>query len=187
MNDFFHKIIGIEQKPVQKWGNSFEIYEIEKITAPKRLRSKGVVVGGTIRVPREFITFFLILSYMAHVCSSCALTFCLGFFLSFSFGFLLRSSSPSVSARRLDGLSVLLETRFLFLLLPLIAPYRYHLIVSNAIYLPNSIFLDVASSTDPPISFDDNNSVRPTHSAYEFESGGEATHQVKSVVPPKIS
>nr|KAJ0186041.1 hypothetical protein LSAT_V11C900464620 [Lactuca sativa] len=65
----------------------------------------------------------------------------------------------------------------MFLLLPLIAPYRYHLIVSNALYLPNSIFLDVASSTDPPISFDDNNSVRPTHSAYEFESGGEATHQ----------
>nr|KAJ0212644.1 hypothetical protein LSAT_V11C400158360 [Lactuca sativa] len=71
---------------------------------------------------------------------------------------------------------------FLFLLLTLIAPYRYGLIVSNAIYLPNSIFLDVTSSTDPPISFDDNNSVRPTPSAYEFESGGEATHE-KGKIP----
>nr|KAJ0225753.1 hypothetical protein LSAT_V11C100048570 [Lactuca sativa] len=69
--------------------------------------------------------------------------------------------------------------RFLFLLLPLIVPYRYDLIVSNAIYVPKSIFLDVTSSTDPPNSFDDNNSVRPTPSTYEFESGGEATHQVK--------
>lgn len=34
MNNFFHKITEIEQKPIQKWGKSFEIYEIEKITTP---------------------------------------------------------------------------------------------------------------------------------------------------------
>nr|KAJ0224337.1 hypothetical protein LSAT_V11C100045180 [Lactuca sativa] len=35
---------------------------------------------------------------------------------------------------------------------------------------------------DPPISFDDNNSVCQTPLAYEFESGGEATHQLSETI-----